>query len=182
MTVAKRGKGVWMVVLIALGLGVAVELSRAVLNPLGLRFTPWGGKNSPDFTGTTLKGERWVLSDHLGKRPVLVNFFATWCGPCKMEYPDLVVLHEKFGKQGLQIVMLSEESKDIVAKDEQAAAAPWTVLVEASPVFQAYRVGPIPRTIYYDATGHQAADIAGYDPSRLEAVHQSLAQWAAGVK
>ena len=59
-----------------------------------------------DFSGKTNTGETFRLSDHKGK-VILVNFWATWCGPCVMEMPELVKLQEKYGPKGFQIVGIS---------------------------------------------------------------------------
>lgn len=183
MGAIRKGRGIFVIVLVAIGLGVAVEIGRAVLNPMGLLLSP--GKKEPDFSGTTLGGERWALSDHLGRRPVLLNFFATWCGPCKMEYPELMDLAERYGpkkhgERGLQIVFLTEEPRDVVTQDADMKACPLPVLVDAAPVFEAFRVSQLPRTIYYDAQGKRAADILGYDPERLARLRKDVEASTAG--
>ena len=58
---------------------------------------------APDFTLADLKGERVSLSDLKGK-VVLLNFWGTWCGPCKREIPDFVSLSKKHKKNGLEII------------------------------------------------------------------------------
>src|SRR5499427_10457868 len=61
------------------------------------------GRNAPDFTLDTLEGQAVKLSDYRGKA-VLLNFWATWCGPCKVEMPWFVDLQKQYGSQGLQII------------------------------------------------------------------------------
>ena len=58
---------------------------------------------APDFTLADLKGEKVSLSDLKGK-VVLLNFWGTWCGPCKREIPDFISLSEKHKKNGLEII------------------------------------------------------------------------------
>lgn len=69
-----------------------------------------------DFSGKTSKGETFHLSDYKGK-VVLLNFWATWCGPCVMEIPDLIKLQEKYGEKGFQIVGLSADDNLELAAD-----------------------------------------------------------------
>src|ERR1700752_2937458 len=61
------------------------------------------GKAAPDFTLQTLDGKDVTLSSLHGKG-VLLNFWATWCGPCKIEMPWFVELQKEYGPQGLHIV------------------------------------------------------------------------------
>src|ERR1017187_10921496 len=61
------------------------------------------GHDAPDFVLTDLQGQTVKLSDLRGKAVVL-NFWATWCPPCKQEIPWLVELQKRYGGQGLQIV------------------------------------------------------------------------------
>ena len=57
----------------------------------------------PDFTLRTVQGDLFNLSDYKGK-VVLLNFWGTWCGPCRREIPDFNKLHDKYQKDGLEIV------------------------------------------------------------------------------
>ena len=61
--------------------------------------------DAPDFTLTDQNGVRHTLSDYKGK-VVLLNFWATWCGPCKMEMPDLQAVYEDYGKNQEDVVIL----------------------------------------------------------------------------
>ena len=58
---------------------------------------------TPQFTLKDLKGRTVRLSDYRGK-VVLINFWATWCPPCRAEMPDLIKLQREYGKEGLQII------------------------------------------------------------------------------
>src|SRR5271154_6875184 len=61
------------------------------------------GKPAPAFTLVTLDGKKVSLSDYKGKS-VLVNFWATWCAPCKIEMPWLVALRNQYSPQGFEIL------------------------------------------------------------------------------
>ena len=73
----------------------------------------FNGKPAPDFNLKVLdgKGKTLKLSDLKGKA-VVVNFWATWCEPCKIEMPWLVDFQKKYGAQGLQIIGISMEDTD----------------------------------------------------------------------
>src|SRR5262245_45090021 len=66
------------------------------------------GKMAPDFELDTLDGKKVKLSDYRGKA-VLLNFWATWCGPCKIEMPWFVDLQKQYKDQGLEIVGVAME-------------------------------------------------------------------------
>lgn len=66
------------------------------------------GKPAPVVEGKTTTGDTFRLSDHKNE-VVLVNFWATWCGPCVMEIPDLVAVQEKYRARGFTIVGLSQD-------------------------------------------------------------------------
>src|SRR5205814_5954417 len=75
------------------------------------------GKSAPDFNLSTLDGKAVKLSDYRGKA-VLLNFWATWCGPCKIEMPWFVDFQKQYGPQGLQIigVAMDDSGKDAIDK------------------------------------------------------------------
>ncbi len=64
---------------------------------------------APDFKLATISGEEFSLSDYKGK-VVMLNFWGTWCPPCRKEIPDLVNLQEKYNKDGLEIVGITLNS------------------------------------------------------------------------
>ncbi len=82
---------------------------------------PLLGKPAPDFTLPDLSGKQVSLSSFKGK-PVLINFWATWCGPCKIETPWLIELQNEYGPKGLQIVGISSEGDDLKPDDKEGWA------------------------------------------------------------
>ena len=83
---------------------------------------PAGSTPAPDFTLATTTGELVSMSDLRGK-VILLNFWGTWCGPCRMELPDFVKLYDKYNKDGLEIVGITirrgESIKDVAKFQDQ---------------------------------------------------------------
>ncbi len=101
------------------------------------------GKPAPDFTLETLDGKSMSLSSLRGKA-VLVNFWATWCGPCKIETPWLVELQKQYGGQGLQVVgvAMDDSGKDEISRFAKEMGMNYPVLLGKEAVGDAY--GGIP--------------------------------------
>jgi cytochrome c biogenesis protein CcmG/thiol:disulfide interchange protein DsbE len=83
--------------------------------------SPLANKPAPDFTLEDLSGNKVSLSSYKGKA-VLVNFWATWCGPCKLETPWLVELHNQYAGQGFEILGISTEGDDLPPGDKDGWA------------------------------------------------------------
>jgi thiol-disulfide isomerase/thioredoxin len=126
-----------------------------------------------DFTVTTLEGERVSLNSLLGEgKAVVIDFWATWCGPCRVEIPHLQELHKKYGKDGLIVIGLNledpVEDKQAVKKfvkdfgmGYQSVFAPSQVYKFLNSGAPAYR---IPQTIVYGADGAVVRRLVGYNP------------------
>src|SRR5215831_17843653 len=126
-----------------------------------------------NFTVTTLDGERVSLNSLLGEgKPVLLDFWATWCGPCRMEIPHLKALNKKYGKDGLIVIGLNLEDpvqdKLAVKKfvrdfgmDYQSVFGPSQVYRFLNSGAPSYR---IPQTIVFGADGAVVRRLVGYNP------------------
>jgi len=79
------------------------EAALAVLSAGPLTESPLKGKAAPAFTLDDLNGRKVSLAGYKGKA-VLINFWATWCGPCKVETPWLVELRNKYGTKGFEVL------------------------------------------------------------------------------
>ncbi len=93
------------------------HMSRRDADPSAAGVGAMKGKAAPDFELKSLEGKTVHLSDYHGKA-VLLNFWATYCGPCKVEMPWLVELQKQYGPDGLQIVgvAMDDASQDDIAK------------------------------------------------------------------
>src|SRR5215831_17525003 len=121
------------------------------------------GKPAPDFTLQTLGGKNVTLSSLRGKA-VLLNFWATWCGPCKIEMPWFVELQKEYGAQGLQIVgvAMDDSSKDDIAKFAQEMGVNYPVLLGKEAVGDAYGGVPaLPESFFIGRDGKIVDRIIG---------------------
>jgi thiol-disulfide isomerase/thioredoxin len=105
---------------------------------------------APDFTLESLDGKSVRLSDLRGKA-VLLNFWATWCGPCKIETPWLVELQKQYGSQGLQVigVAMDDSGKDEIAKFAKDMGVNYPVLLGKEAVGDDYGPGAAGELLYW---------------------------------
>ena len=110
---------------------------------------------APDFVLTDIKGQQFRLSDHKGKRPVLLIFSTTWCTFCLQEIPHFKSLHATYAKQGLEVVNIDiQESKEKVAKFAAKHELPYrTLLDQDGTVSGVYEVRGVPTLILVDKNG-----------------------------
>jgi cytochrome c-type biogenesis protein len=118
---------------------------------------------APDFSLESLDGKTMRLSDLRGKA-VLLNFWATWCGPCKIEMPWFVDLQNKYGSQGLQIVgvAMDDASKEDIAKFAKDMGVNYPILIGKESVGDQYGGVPaLPETFVIGRDGKIVDKIIG---------------------
>jgi peroxiredoxin len=114
-------------------------------------------RQSVNFTLADLAGKSWTLKDLRGS-VVLVNFWATWCPPCRKEMPDLEALHQRFGPKGLVILAISDEETGKVQPFIAEHRFSYPILLDPGrKVNELFRVEGIPKSFVYDREGKLAA-------------------------
>jgi len=114
-------------------------------------------RQNADFTLTDLSGKQWTLKDLRGK-VVLVNFWATWCPPCRKEMPDLDALYRQFRDSGFIVLAISDEDAGKVKPFLDAHPVSYPVLLDADRnVNKLFRVEGIPKSFVYDRGGKLCA-------------------------
>jgi peroxiredoxin len=114
-------------------------------------------RQSADFTLADLQGKEWHLQDLRGK-VVLVNFWATWCPPCRKEMPDLDALYNKFKDRGFVVLAISDEEAAKVSPFIAERKVSYPVLLDPGrKVNDAFIVEGIPKSFVYDRGGKMVA-------------------------
>jgi peroxiredoxin len=114
-------------------------------------------RQNADFTLTDLQGKPWHLQDLKGK-VVLVNFWATWCPPCRKEMPDLDALYNKFKDQGFVVLAISDEESAKVTPYIAEHKISYPVMLDPGrKVNDAFIVEGIPKSFVYDRSGKLVA-------------------------
>lgn len=122
------------------------------------------GNVAPDFELVKLSGETIKLSDYKGKK-VMLNFWASWCGPCRAEMPDMQELHEE-GREDLVILAVNathtEQSESGPANFVSEYGLTFPILIdEAGRVNETYQVIALPTTYFIDSEGKIADKFTG---------------------
>jgi thiol-disulfide isomerase/thioredoxin len=136
--------------------------------------SPLDGKAAPAFALQDLSGNKVALSNYRGKA-LLINFWATWCGPCRIETPWLVELRDKYAAQGFEILGVDSEADDArpgsdtfnkdkaeVSKFVAQEKMPYPVLLDGDSISQAYGgLDDLPSSFFVDRSGKIIAATVG---------------------
>jgi len=113
------------------------------------------GQPAPDFSLQSLEGKPVRLADYRGKA-ILLNFWATWCQPCKIEMPWFEELQKQYGPHGLQVVgiAMDDAGKEEIAKFVKQMGVSYPILIGTESVGDAYGgVQYLPSTFFIDRDG-----------------------------
>lgn len=118
-----------------------------------LATAPLPGALAPDFTLTTLEGESITLSDLRGQ-PVIINFWATWCGPCRQETPHFQTFYEQNHPDVVMLGINQRESTSTVINFVEEFGMTYPVLLdENGSVYDTYQVFGLPTTWFVNPDG-----------------------------
>ena len=124
---------------------------------------------APDFTLTDQYGQTHTLSDYRGQT-VFLNFWATWCGPCKMEMPDIQALYEDWGENTEDLVVLGvagpgigqeKSAEDIAAFLSESGYTYPVVMDDTGMLFYQYGISAYPTTFMIDPEGNVFGYVQG---------------------
>ena len=149
--------------LVSLMLVFGFHMARRSSNRNAAKTTQITGQPAPDFALQSLDGKTMHLSDFRGKA-VLLNFWATWCEPCKIEMPWFAELQKQYGPGGLQVlgIAMDDASPEDIAKFARDLGVNYPILVGKEAVGDAYGgVQFLPETFYIGRDGKLVDKVFG---------------------
>lgn len=142
--------------------------------------TASAGEKAADFTLRSIEGKEVKLSDYRGK-VVMVNFWATWCGPCKVEMPHLDKMDKDFEAQGFEVISISTDDARASSKVKpliKRGGFGFTVLLDkdTSVVSQYNPAKTLPYNVLIDKEGNIYKVYQGYNPGDEKEMRHDVEQ------
>ena len=125
-----------------------------------------------DFTLTSLDGEEFTLSELRGN-VVLVDFWATWCPPCRRSIPAFINLFNKYYDKGFFVLGISRENSATLEQYRNDNGIPYPILIDDKNVAKEYGVKAIPHIFIIDKKGRISKSQVGFAPE-IEAMFDTL--------
>lgn len=131
------------------------------------------GKQVPSFSFTGLDGDKITLQRFAG-HPIFLNFFATWCPPCKLELPNIVKNYPAYKSRVVFLGVDQEESPDLVKPFLKQYSIQYLVGIDEGQVSEVFGVAAIPQSVFIDRHGVVRAIWRGYMPPKIFAQNMAL--------
>lgn len=135
------------------------------------------GEAAPDFSDITIDGQNIKLSEFIGDKPVVLDFFATWCGPCMAEMP---VLQEFYAANSDKVVIIAVSDEDAGSAGKiqaaiQAKGITFPVIHDSDKTISSmYPTNAIPYLVFIDKDGNVVDTHLGADPNIGNAIKQKF--------
>lgn len=113
----------------------------------------WQGQIAPDFELVTIRGDRFQLSENVGKKVVVLNFFATWCGPCRAEMPELNRYFAEHQSDAVLLGIDSDERQSLVESFLDELKLDFPVGIDPGAIQKQYNVSAFPTTVLIGVDG-----------------------------
>ena len=145
------------------------SLEQAICDAILMYNSTWVGKKAPEIEGRNLDGELIKLNDIIGHKPVIIDFWASWCGPCIKEMPALQTLYSEGNVEILGISI--DDRRDAWSKSVEKLNLPWlNILDEGKKISKLYSVVAVPSKFVINKEGI----IVSQNPENLSEVLRSL--------
>jgi len=131
---------------------------------------------APDFTLKTLDGKEIALSQFKGK-VILLDFWATWCGPCRESTPHLIQLYKAHRESGFELIGMSVDKGDdkVVRNFVRSMDIPYPIVIAPEELVKNYRVTGIPTTFLIDKEGKIRERTAGFNSAIAQQMAAKIA-------
>jgi len=126
------------------------------------------GAKAPDFIYATINNETICLSDFAGKKPVVIDFWATWCPPCQRELPVLQEFYENYSDK-VEIIAITSEGANVAGQIQNTVTSKgleYVVVHDPSrAISNMYPHRGIPFLVFIDINGNVVGTTSGYNPN-----------------
>jgi len=131
---------------------------------------------APDFSLKSFNGQEITLSQLRGK-VVLLDFWATWCGPCKESIPHLIQLYKNYRESGFELVGMNIDKGDgeAVRRFVMSMDIPYPIVTAPEDVVRSYRVTGIPATFLIDKEGKIREKVVGFSGAIAQQLNTKVA-------
>lgn len=120
-------------------------------------------QDTPMFSAMDIQGNLHSSSEWIGQKPVVLNFWGTWCPPCRREIPDLVKLYEEYHLKGVEIISLAvNDTPGKVKSYSEQNNMGWVMLMAQDQILYDFSATQgIPTTIFIDKNGQEVGRFIG---------------------